>query len=181
MKDASSLISEMLAEPIPKAREQRNLRYSIAKQSHNKASTGRKKINKRYGKKPTVRLNPTAQQKVERDGNTLSNNEDVSRAVSPVNTDFIMKTTYKQQDRERARLLEGTRSRNEYERASHDAYVTSLALDRHVDDHVAVSGETPGDDYWRSSSPGGAEFITNATYRRHQKEKSRRSKEMEAG
>ena len=179
----------MLAEPIPKAREQRNLRYSIAKQSHNKASTGRKKINKRYGRKPTVRLNPTAQQKVERDGNTLSNNEDVSRAVSPVNTDFIMKTTYKQQDRERARLLEGTRSRNEHERASHDAYVTSLALDRqdnfilddHVDDHVAVSGETPHDDYWRSSSPGGAEFITNATYRRHQKEKSRRSKEMEAG
>ena len=179
----------MLAEPIPKAREQRNLRYSIAKQSHNKASTGRKKINKRYGKRPTVRLNPTAQQKVERDGNTLSNNEDVSRAVSPVNTDFIMKTTYKQQDRERARLLEGTRSRNEHERASHDTYVTSLALDRqdnfilddHVDDHVAVSGETPDDDYWRSSSPGGAEFITNATYRRHQKEKSRRSKEMEAG
>ena len=169
MKEASSLLTEMLAEKMPKPKEQPNMRYKPVATPQNRASLGKKnKANQRYGKQTTARRQTRQKRTSERQTKDASDH-----------TAFGLQTSRSSQrdggTAERLRV-----SREEYVTTRSGDHWRSSVVDVDVDDHVTGRVMTPDEDYWRSSSPSGAEFVTNAAYRRHQKEKSRRSQEREA-
>lgn len=186
LESASNLLSELLAEPVPKPTEPKpNLRYGGTVNSRYSTSlAGRKKrANERNKKLPKVPLKGKRDRQVEKSAHTKEN-------VLPKEQDRV-DLSFSEDIAGHGRVNIGVRSQNtprhDFVRTSSPVSTTEYASGtlqgKRVDeDKVEFIKEKqfPDDDFWRSNSPTGAEFVTTKTYRKFKKEEPKRFKAREA-
>ena len=171
----------MLAEPVPKPTERKpNLRYGGNVNSRYSTSlTGRKKrANERNKKLPKAPLKSKRDGQVEKSAHTK---EDQDLVDIPFSEDITGQ----------GRVNIGVRSQNtprrDFIRTSSPVSTTEYAsgrlqgknIDKDKGEFIKEK-QLPDDDFWRSNSPTGAEFVTTKTYRKFTKEQPKRFKAREA-
>ena len=176
----------MLAEPVPKPTERKpNLRYGRNVNSRYSTSlTGRtKRANERNKKLPKAPLKGKRDRQVEKSAHTKENvlPEEQDLVDLPFSTDIAG----------HGRVNIGVRSQNtprrDFIRTSSPVSTTEYASGRlpgkNIDEdkgEFIKEKQLPDDDFWRSNSPTGAEFVTTKTYRKFTKEQPKRFKAREA-
>ena len=186
LESASNLLSEMLAEPVPKPTERKpNLRYGGSVNSRYSTSlTGKKKrANERNKKLPKAPLKGKRDRQAQKSAPTKENI--LSEEQNFVDSAFS-------DDNARHGLSKiGVRSRNtprqDFTRTSSPVSTTEydslrlkgISIDEGKKEFIKEK-QLPADDFWRSKSPTGAEFVTTQTYRKFTKEQPKRFKAREA-
>ena len=177
----------MLAESVPKPTEPKpNLRYGGTVNSRYSTSlTGRKKrANERNKKLLKAPLKGKRDREVEKSAHTKEN-------ILPEEQDRV-DLSFSEDIARHGRVNIGLRSQNTPRRdfvrtsspASTTEYASGRLQEKNIDeDEVEVIKEKQlpaDDDFWRSNSPTGAEFVTTKTYRKFKKEQPKRFKAREA-
>ena len=174
MESASNLISEMLSEPIPKPKaRQPNLRYARDVNARiAKPVVGAKKASSERHKKKPKGL-PKGKRRSNQQGATNS---------SVLQQPNILPAEGKQYGKHSS-VPEEFESQV---RSSTPVYPAGNLLNRLqrserlvTNDATGEGGEGPTDDYWRSGSPTGAEFVTTATYRNFSRDRDKRLRARE--
>lgn len=186
LESASNLLSEMLAEPVPKPTDLKpNLRYGGSVNSRYSTSlTGKKKrTNERNKKLPKAPPKGKRDRQAEKSALTKENllPEEQNLVDSPFSDDIAR----------HGRVNIGVRSQNtprqDFIRTSSPVSTTEYESGRlqgkNIDEdngEFIKEKQLPADDFWRSKSPTGAEFVTTQTYRKFTKEQPKRFKAREA-
>ena len=192
IESASNLLSEMLAEPVPEPKDrQPNLRYGTTVNSrYSKPATAtKKKLAERRKKLPKdSRKNKQKPDKqgVENDATAFQ------KSVASTKQNYSLPNgTY----RTRSLLSEDiskthrTQSTPRYDTIRTSSPVITgkqifSGLDRENidrnDEKFVQKERTPADDFWRSKSPTGAEFVTTRTYQNFAKNQGKRAKARDA-
>ncbi|KAJ7372526.1 hypothetical protein OS493_019035 [Desmophyllum pertusum] len=184
LESASNLLSEMLAEPVPKPTDRKpNLRYASSVNSRYSTSLTEKK--KRTSERPKKLPKATLKGKRDRQESAPAKEnrlpEEQYHVDSPFSEEFAT--------RGQAQL--GVRSQNtpQYDliRTSSPAttveHHTGRLQRENIDGDnsgVIKDDKLPTDDFWRSKSPTGAEFVTTRTYRNFAKNQPKRFKARDA-
>jgi len=186
LESASNLLSEMLAEPVPKPTEPKpNLRYGENVNSRYSTSlTGKKKrTNERNKKLPKAPLKGKRDRQVEKSAHTKENVLPEKQGL----VDVAFSDDIARHGRENIGFRSQNTPRHDIIRTSSPVSTTGYASGRpqgkNVDeDHSEFIKENqlPDDDFWRSKSPTGAEFVTTQTYRKFTKEQPKRFRAREA-
>ena len=186
IESASNLVSEMLAEPVPKPTDPKpNLRYGSSVNSRYSTSLAgkKKRTSERYKKLPKAPLKserhrqepaPAKEPRLLEEpkyhvDSVLS--EDVARPGQPNLGERSQNTTRYDFVRRTSSPVASAKygSRN----------LQAESIDK--GDGEFVKGKPlPTDDFWRSKSPTGAEFVTTRTYRKFVKEQPKRFKARDA-
>ena len=186
LESASNLLSEMLAEPVPKPTERKpNLRYGRNVNSRYSTSLTEKKkrTNERNKKLPKAPLKDKRDPQVEKSAHTKENAlpEGQDLADLPFSEDFA------RHGRGNAGVRSQNTPRQDFVRTSSPVSTTEYASGRlqgrNVDEdkrEFIKEKQLPADDFWRSKSPTGAEFVTTQTYRKFTREQPKRFKAREA-
>ena len=185
-ESASNLLSEMLAEPVPKPTEPKpNLRYGGNVNSRYSTSlTGKKKrTNERNKKLPKAPVKGKRDRQVEKSAHTKEN-------VLPEKQDLVdlpFSDEIARHGLSNRGVISQNTPRHDFVRTSSPVSTTEYASGRLQGKNVNEDkGEffkekqLPADDFWRSNSPTGAEFVTTQTYRKFTKEQPKRFKAREA-
>lgn len=181
----------MLAEPVPKPKHlQPNLRYGTAVNSrYSKPVTGMKKrIAERRKKLPKGSLKEKQKPKPRKDVNETAfpDSKTSTRHNYPV-PDGIYHVGSLLHKEIPKRPCKQTTPRYDFIRTS-SPIVTGIEGLRGLkqeyivqnDDKFAKKEKIPNDDFWRSKSPTGAEFVTTQTYQNFTKNQAKRFKAREA-
>ncbi|XP_068726687.1 uncharacterized protein [Montipora capricornis] len=192
MESASNLLCEMLAEPIPKPKNPRpNMRYGTGVQSRNEnlVSEQKKKIAKKRKKLPKG-----PQKGYLKPGGLVVLDDETALQDSYASTSYEISITggtkpagslFSEDIPGRFRIQTTPR----YDNVVYSSPVSfgeqgldGSGGDEHNQtfDKLTKKDEIPEDDYWRSNSPTGAEFVTAQTYQNFAKTRTKRIKEREA-
>lgn len=176
----------MLAEPVPKPTEPKpNLRYGENVNSRYSTSlTGKKKrTNERNKKLPKAPLKGKRDRQVEKSAHTKENVLPEKRD----RVDLLFSDDIARHGRENIGFRSQNTPRHEIIRTSSPVSTTEYASGRlqgkNVDEdkgEFIKEKQLPDDDFWRSKSPTGAEFVTTQTYRKFTKEQPKRFRAREA-
>lgn len=182
---ASNLLSEMLAEPVPKPTDRKpNLRYgSSVNSGYSTSLAGKKKrTSERYKKLPKTPLKSKRQRQesapaketrlLEEQNYHVDSSlpEDVARPGPADLRERSQNIPRKEFIRTSSPVVSG-------EYGSRSLQVESIDKD---DGEFVKEKQLPADDFWRSKSPTGAEFVTTRTYRKFVKEQPKRFKARDA-
>ncbi|XP_078354068.1 uncharacterized protein LOC144638717 isoform X1 [Oculina patagonica] len=185
MESASNLLSEMLAEPVPKPTDRKpNLRYGGSVNSRYSTSlAGKKKRtserNKKLPKAPLKGKRGRQESAPTKENRLLE--EQQYHVDSPLSEEVAR----------RGQADLGVRSQNtpRYDliRTSSPVTTAEYSLRRSQEENIdedrdkySKEKQLPTDDFWRSKSPTGAEFVTTRTYRKFVKEQPKRFKARDA-
>lgn len=186
MESASNLLSEMLAEPVPKPTDRKpNLRYAGSANTRYSTSLAEKKkrASDRYKNLPKApsRGKRVRQDYVEKPVTKEENRMHVKqyKADSPHSEDFSRKaqTSVRSQNTPGRDFIRTSSPsvpvrQNVSDLQEGNIYVNSGKL---IEENLPVD-----DDFWRSKSPTGAEFVTTQTYRNFARNQPKRVKAREA-
>lgn len=186
LESASNLLSEMLAEPVPKPTERKpNLRYggSVNSRYSTSLTEKKKRANERNKKLPKAPLkrkrDRQAQKSAPTKENILSEEQNfVDSAFSDDNTRHgLSKVGVRSRNTPRQDLIRTSSpvSTTEYD----SPRLKGKSIDEGKTEFIKEK-QLPPDDFWRSKSPTGAEFVTTQTYRKFTKEQPKRFKAREA-
>ena len=176
----------MLAEPVPKPTEPKpNLRYggSVNSRYSTSITEKKKRTNERNKKLPKAPLKGKRDRQEKKPVHT-------KEKMLPEEQDHV-DVPFSEEIARRGLSNRGVRSQNthrhDFVRTSSPVSTTEYASERlqkkNVDEdkgEFIKEKQLPADDFWRSKSPTGAEFVTTQTYRKFTKEQPKRFKAREA-
>ena len=186
LDSASNLLSEMLAEPVPKPTERKpNLRYggSVNSRYSTSLTAKKKRTHERNKKLPKAPPKGKRDRQVEKSAHTKEN-------ILFKEQNFI-DLPFSDENARHGPANIGVRSQNtprqDFIRTSSPVSTTEYGSGRlqgkNIDEDKSEfmkENQLPADDFWRSQSPTGAEFVTAQTYRKFTKEQPKRLKAREA-
>ena len=173
IESASNLVSEMLAEPVPKPTDRKpNLRYGSSVNSRYSTSLAgkKKRTSERYKKLPKQPLKSKRPRQESAPAKDTVLSEDVARPRQPDLGERSQNTT----------RYDFVRTSSPFASAEYGSRNLQVESTDKGDGEFVKGKPLPTDDFWRSKSPTGAEFVTTRTYRKFVKEQPKRFKARDA-
>ena len=191
IESASNLLSEMLAEPVPKPKDQQpNLRYGTTVNSRysKPAAPTKKNMAERRKKLPkgSLKKKQKLEKQVENDTTAFQ------KSIASTKENYSLPNgTYRTRSLFPEDMSKTSRSQTT---PRHDIVRTRSPIDTgeqvfggldqenivRNEEKFVQKGKTPDDDFWRSKSPTGAEFVTTRTYQKFAKNQGKRLKARDA-